>query len=112
MREIRLNLKKSAFQIIEEEGIKFIVNEIIILFEDGATIEDLLNVANFANGRATGFIPDLGMGKIEVSTQTMEELNGLMDLIKNLFYFLYMFTRKNQIGKVNIRDGLSESTLS
>lgn len=82
-RENSFEKESDLTKIIEEEGAKFIVNEIIILFDDGATIEDLLNVANFANGRATGFIPDLGMGKIEVSTRTPEELNSLINSIRN-----------------------------
>jgi len=70
-------------KVVEDEGIRLIVNEIIILFKEGAILEDLLAVANLVDGRATGFLPDLEMGKIEVPAETIEELNDLINLIKD-----------------------------
>ena len=82
-REKEFEKESDPTKIVEDGGIKFVVNEIVILFKEGATINDLLVIADFVGGQATGFLPDLEMGKIEVSTQTVEELNNLIDLIRS-----------------------------
>ena len=70
-------------KIVEQEGAKFIVNEIVILFRDETTINDLFGVADLVNGRLTGFLPGLGVAKIEVLAENIQELNDLINRIKN-----------------------------
>lgn len=82
-REEVFEKESDSEKIVEDEGIKFVVNEMVIIFKSGATISDLLAVADFVNGHATGFLPDLEIGKIEVPAETITELNNLIDSIKN-----------------------------
>ncbi|KKU94024.1 MAG: hypothetical protein UY26_C0003G0174 [Candidatus Jorgensenbacteria bacterium GW2011_GWA1_48_13] len=82
-RENAFEKESDPEKVVEDQGVKFIVNEIVVLFGEGAAAGDLLTVADLVQGQATGFLPDLGIGKIEVTTQTVDELNSLIDLIKS-----------------------------
>ena len=76
--------KESDFtKIVESDGVKFIMNEMVIIFKGSIKVNELFDVASSVNGKATGFLPDLEIGKIEVSTRTIEELDELINEIKN-----------------------------
>ncbi|MEK7146829.1 MAG: hypothetical protein AAB772_01080, partial [Patescibacteria group bacterium] len=71
-------------KIIEEQEAKIIVNEIIIFFKDGASVVNLLEIANSIGARPTGFLEKLFMGKLEVEAMTFNELENIINQIKNL----------------------------
>lgn len=66
------------------DGAKIILNEIVIIQSSFGTFADLLNVAEIVDGEVTGYIPDLGLGKIEVAANTIDELKAKIDSIEDL----------------------------
>ena len=70
-------------KVVEEQGIKFVVNEIVVLFADNATFADVQAVAELVSGTITGFIPNPPTYKIEVRVSDATELNSLITSIKN-----------------------------
>ena len=88
-------------KIIEDEGVRFIANEIVVLLEDGATLKDAINVAGLVNGIITGFDPNPPAYKIEIPTndttgmktaiQTIIDLNNplIVEAIPNLITTLF-----------------------
>lgn len=86
-------------KVAEDQGIKFIVNEILILFKDEATQVDAQRVADLVNGRITGFIPTPKIFKVEVLTQTLRELNNKFQIIKDSNNLLIISIARNFIGE-------------
>lgn len=80
--------------IVESGGARFLVNEIIVLFDDSATFSDAQSVVDFVGGRITGFIPSPQVYKIEVRAETIDELDELIqDLIDSDMPTLLIATR-------------------
>ena len=75
--------ESDSTKIVEDQEIKFIVNEILVLFKDEATQADAQQVANLINGRIIGFIPTPKVFKFEVLTLTPQELLNKIQIIKN-----------------------------
>ncbi len=71
-------------KVVEDQGLKFIVNEIIVLFEDAATQNDIQQVADLVDGVIAGFVTTPKIVKIEVKTTTAQELNNKIQAIKDL----------------------------
>lgn len=71
-------------KVVEDQGLKFIVNEIIVLFEDTASQSDIQQVVDVVDGVITGFVSAPKIVKIEVQTSTAQELNNKIQAIKNL----------------------------
>ncbi|MBI2451250.1 MAG: hypothetical protein HYV52_02865 [Parcubacteria group bacterium] len=71
-------------KVVEDQGVKFIGNEILILFKNEATQSAIQQVVNLINGKVVGFIPNPLIVKIEVQTITLQDLNDKIQLIKNL----------------------------
>lgn len=82
-REEDFEKESDLTKIISDNEVKFIVNEILILLKDGANMNDLIMVSDAVRGRVTGFLFNSLIGKIEVSSQTIEELNSIIDQIKS-----------------------------
>ena len=70
--------------VTDATGVKLIVNEILLLFELGTPFSEAVGVAELVNGTITGFIPAPPIYKIEVVTETPEELDSKIQLIKNV----------------------------
>ncbi len=70
-------------KIVTDQGIKFVVNEIVVLFRDAATQADAQRVANLVGGRITGFVPTPPIYKIELLTNTIAEIKNAIQSIKN-----------------------------
>lgn len=71
-------------KIVESQGVKLIVNEIIILMTDSATLNDMQLIAGTIMGRVIGFLPILNMTKIEVAAANITDLNRLINQLKAL----------------------------
>lgn len=85
-------------KVVEDEGIRFIVNEIVILLQDEATLADVEAIAELINGKITGFVPEPVISKIEVRTSTVLELNEAIDIIKNSSNPLIIEVVQNLVG--------------
>lgn len=108
---ISINVKKATAQdvlkpfvigidpnkIATSEGIRFMVNEIIILLKDGATLNDAVKIASSVNGIITGFIPQPQIYKIEVTTNTLTELDSKISFIKSNFSSIIVDAVRNLI---------------
>lgn len=70
-------------KVVEDAGIKFIVNEIIVVFNNGVTIADVQQVASLVNGKITGFVSNPPTYKIELVTNSIEEIKFAIQTIKN-----------------------------
>jgi len=70
-------------KIVEDQGLKFIVNEIIILFAEEATSIDVQNTVFPFGGSIIGIIPQPKIYKIEVQTTTVSELNNIIFQLRN-----------------------------
>jgi len=70
-------------KVVESQELKFVVNELLVLFTNGATQFDAQSVAESVGGKITGFIPVPKIYKIKVPTQTATELNDKVQIIKN-----------------------------
>ncbi len=86
-------------KIVEDQGVKFIVNEILVLFKDEIASLDVQQVADLVDGRITGFIPVPKIFKIEIATQTVEELNSKIQAIKNSNNPLVVEVVQNLVGQ-------------
>lgn len=86
-------------KIVEDQGAKFIVNEIIILLKNEATQIDAQQIVDLVNGRIIGFIPTPPILKIEVQTATPQELLDKIQIIKNSNNPLILEIIQNLIGK-------------
>ena len=82
-REDVFSKESDSEKVVEDQEIKFIVNEIVVLFQDEATQADAQQVADLVNGRITGFIPDPPTYKIELITSTVEEIQNVIQTIKD-----------------------------
>ena len=108
---ITINVKKATAQdvlepfvvnidpakIVTSEGIRFMVNEIIILLKDEVKLTDAVEIASSVDGIITGFIPQPQIYKIEVTTNTLAELDDKIDFIKNQFTSLVIDAVRNLI---------------
>lgn len=70
-------------KVVEDQGIKFIVNEIVVLLKDEAMQVDAQKVADLVEGRITGFVPTPKVFKIEVQVVTAQELLSKIQVIKD-----------------------------
>lgn len=86
-------------KIVEANGAKFLLNEIIILFENEVTENDIQVIASLVGGRVIGIIPMPKIYKIEVSTITVQELNNKIQIIKNLNSQLIIQVSPNFISR-------------
>lgn len=86
-------------KIVTDQGIKFVVNEIVVLFKDQATDIDAQQIAQLVGGSITGFIPTPKIYKIEVRTTMPQELYDKIQAIKNLSNPLIVEVVQNLIGK-------------
>ncbi|MBI2451129.1 MAG: hypothetical protein HYV52_02195 [Parcubacteria group bacterium] len=86
-------------KVIEDQGLKFISNEILILFKNEATQFDIQQVVNLINGKVVGFIPNPLIVKIEVPILTIQDLNDKIQLIKNSNNPLIVEVIQNLIGR-------------
>ena len=79
-------IKESIFEeaILEEDGSRFFVNELIINLKDEATFLDAQNIADQIDGRIVGFIKTTNVYQIEVSVNTPEELETKIQFIRQL----------------------------
>jgi len=76
--------ESDSAKIVEDQiGLRFIANEIIVLLDENSTNADAEAVAASIGGRITGFIPIPTIYKIEVETTTAEELNAIVDQLRN-----------------------------
>jgi len=82
-REESFEKESDMTKIITVNDTKLILNEAVIIQAVGTTLNSLRRIAGSVNGIVTGFIPNLGMGKIEVSVQTIDDLDRIIDQIKN-----------------------------
>ena len=70
--------------IIDQDNSRFLVNEIMVNFTDVATLLDAQNIANLVDGRIIGFIKSVNAYQIEVITDTPEELETKIQLVRQL----------------------------
>ena len=68
-------------KIVEEQGIKFIGNELIILFVDSVTFANALQVADLVNGKITGFDPNPPTYKIVLPSSNASDMNEAIQKI-------------------------------
>ncbi|MDP3935063.1 MAG: hypothetical protein Q8Q46_02530 [Candidatus Giovannonibacteria bacterium] len=98
-REMNFLKSEDPSKIIEDQGLKFFVNEIIILFKDETTLADIQKVADLVGGKVVGVIPAPVVGILEVQTTTASELNNKIQLIQNSNNPLIISIVQNLIGK-------------
>ena len=79
----RLEKPSDPDKVVEDELGTIIVNEIVVVLADGASIADAQAAADAAGGRLTGYIPNLDMAKIEVETETVDALLDLIDQLES-----------------------------
>ena len=70
--------------IVDTDGSRFVVNEIIINFVKDAIFTDAQNIADLIGGRIVGFIKSANAYQIEVITNTPEELEIKIQIIRQL----------------------------
>ena len=97
-REIFFEKEGDPAKIVSDQGLRFFVNEVVILFKEEATQSDIQMVADLLNGKVTAFIPLPKIVKIEVQTTTAQELNNKIQLIKNSNNPLIIEVGQNLIG--------------
>jgi hypothetical protein len=71
-------------KIIEEQGIKYVVNEILILMSDGATSSDVKEILGVIGGTIVGVVDDLGIIKVQIPTSTVLSQQQTITMLKNL----------------------------
>ncbi len=78
--------KENDFEeaILEEDGSRFFVNELIVNFKDEATFLDAQNIASQIDGRIIGFIKTTNVYQIEVLVNTSEDLEAKIQFIRQL----------------------------
>ncbi|MEK7636156.1 MAG: hypothetical protein AAB362_00480 [Patescibacteria group bacterium] len=70
-------------KVVEDQEVRFIVNEIVILLTNDATISDAQTIASSVNGMLTCFVPNPPTYKVEVFASTPAELFALITQMKN-----------------------------
>lgn len=82
----RLSISKESdpTKVVENQGVRLIKDEIVLILRSGATLGDVLMAANSVGGRITGFLPNLEMAKIEVIVANTDDLKNKISLIKSL----------------------------
>ena len=70
--------------VTDNSGDKIIVNEIVLVLSQDATLSDAERIAAVANGRITAIVSSINLYKIEVNATTVAELNNLIKHIQNL----------------------------
>jgi len=70
-------------KVVEDQGVRFLVNEIIILLSDNATINNAQEIANLVNAKIDGFVPNPPTYKLNVSANTPAQLFALVQQIKD-----------------------------
>lgn len=83
-REMNFEKESDLTRIVTDNGIKFIANEIVIVFSDEITITDIQNIIELVSGNIIGFAPNPPIYKIELITNTANDLNNAVQAIKNL----------------------------
>lgn len=98
--------KKEAFakpsdpaNIVVDQGTAFIGNELIVLVTDNASLWDVQQLAELVSGKVTGFVPNPPIYKIELPTNTAEETNVALQVIKDLSNPLVIEVVPNLIGQ-------------
>ena len=96
-------IKESIFEeaILEEDGSRFFVNELIINLKDEATFLDAQNIADQIDGRIVGFIKTTNVYQIEVSVNTPEELETKIQFIRHLNNPLIEVVFRNYIFNIS-----------
>lgn len=84
---------------VEDAGLTFIVNEIVVLFKDEATQLDAQEIADLIDGRITGFIQKSQIYKFEVQVTIAQELNDKIQAIKDSNNPLITAVIQNLIGE-------------
>gem|GEM_PF-2973437 len=79
-------IQENVFEeaILEEDGSRFFVNELILNLKDEATFLDAQNIADQIDGRIVGFIKTTNVYQIEVLVNTPEELETKIQFIRQL----------------------------
>jgi len=70
--------------VIDTDGSEFLVNEIMVNFNELATLSDAQEIAAFVDGRVVGFIEVANAYQIEVTTNTIGELKGKIQAVRDL----------------------------
>ncbi|MEX2052741.1 MAG: hypothetical protein WD898_00775 [Candidatus Paceibacterota bacterium] len=83
-REEEFELESDLSKIVEDDGLKFVVDEIVVLLREDATFVDAQQVATAIGGRITGSIASPKLFKIEVQTVTAQQLNAKIQETINL----------------------------
>ncbi len=71
-------------KIVEDQGAKFIVNEVIIRISANATLNDIQEIISLVNGHIIGFLETLQLVKVEIPATTISELNQAINALKAL----------------------------
>lgn len=100
-RELLFSKDTDPEKIVEVEGEVFPINEIILVMDDNATYIDAQNVADSVKGSIIGFIPEIQIFKIEVPTNTVEELDTLIQQLESEQDPKILFIIKNLAGGLN-----------
>lgn len=85
-------------KIVEVNGMKFVVNEIVIVMKEGTKHSDVLEIIEPVRGIITGFIPEAQIYKIEVPANMPEELDNFINIIEDQENPLILHIIKNLIG--------------
>lgn len=85
-------------KIVTVNGEKFVVNEIIMVMQEGTEFLDVLEIIEPVQGIITGFVPEPQIYKIEVSANTAEELDSVINIIKDQQSPLILHIIKNLVG--------------
>ena len=70
-------------KVVENQGIRFMVNEIVILLTPDATISDAQAIASLVGGTLTGFVPNPPTYKVEVFASMPAELFAFITQMKS-----------------------------
>ena len=82
--DIALSLQPKLEDLVKtEEGEILVVNQIILQLTANGTFEDALVIANSINGNIVGVVQSINLYQIAVHTTTIDELNNLIQQIKN-----------------------------
>lgn len=98
-RKMDFEKESNLTKIVKVEGIRFIVNEIVILFKDETTDSDVQRVIDLVGGRIIGLIPIPKIYKIEVQTFTPADLNNKIQIVKDSNNPLIIGIVQNLINK-------------
>ena len=83
-RDIASSLQPRPADIITtDEGASFVKNQVIIKLVPNAAISDAMIIAKSVNGSMIGIIPSINLYQLLVPTETVEELENTIEIIKN-----------------------------